>query len=224
MNHIYISASAVSAILGRTGMKRAAKKGWSQGFYVTGYDVVVEVGYSTTDPAEQAARLDEILALFNGRRGYRAELGQATPGSTTQVVKVYRTEESTRVPAAKAVAPKVQEPKDGPAAKAASVSRFLGSRGFVRSEYHASGMVRGYGESTKGYQAQQSGSQVTVEWNVGRSGFRLDSESRHAEQVKQLTAIKEALEERWDVELRGTESVQSWPRLAVTQRRWERAN
>lgn len=222
MNHIRISASAVSGIVGRTGMKKAAKKGWSTGFYVTGYDVVVEVGYSTTDPAEAEAKLAEILALFNGRRGYRAELGTFGLGSNTPCVKVYRTEESTRVPAAKAAASKAEpqpEPvQDGPAAKASAVSRFLGRRGFDRSEYHASGSVRGWGESTQGFTAEQSGDHVRVTWKLGYRP-RLATGARHAEQVKQLTAVKEALAERWDVELLGAENFRDWPTLKVSQRR-----
>lgn len=215
MNHIRISASAVSGIIGRTGMKKAAKRGWSTGYDVTGYDVVVEVIYQTVDEAEQDEKLAEIKALFDARPGYRTEMGTFGEGSSTPSVKVYRTEEPTRAKAPKAAKAKAKEPVDGPKANAASVSRFLGDRGFTKSTSSAS-RVRGFANYYAGYEVQQGKDYVKVEYSLGNFA-RHDRDARKARQLKELAAMQAKLAERWDVELKHEDT--DWPHLEVNQRR-----
>lgn len=79
---------------------------------------------------------------------------------------------------------------------ASAVSRFLGER-FTRSEYHASGQVRGWGSSSPGFIVRTSGDEVIVDHAVG--GWRTgDAEKRMTQES--LAAYAEYLSPRYDVE------------------------
>jgi len=73
-----ISASAVSGILGREGLKRAAKKGYSTGFDVVGVFTAVYVYVQETDEDKHREITNQILGIFNNRPGYAATLETPT--------------------------------------------------------------------------------------------------------------------------------------------------
>lgn len=67
-----ISASAVSQILGREGLKRASKKGYTTGFDVVGVSTAVYVYVQDTNDEKRQEVINRILGIFNNRPGYSA--------------------------------------------------------------------------------------------------------------------------------------------------------
>lgn len=82
-----VTASAISAILNRAGLRKANKKGWSVGFYVTQSGSSVTVWYQ--DRASTRPTLERIVEIINSRedRKYFASI-TVVDHSTTLIVDV----------------------------------------------------------------------------------------------------------------------------------------
>jgi hypothetical protein len=93
---VKISASAISRIISGTNIKKAHRTGWSTGFYVTGYDVRVEVTYQSTEPDHVERNLAAIVETINGRadRKYFAKIGASLLGGEGLVVVVVRRDDT----------------------------------------------------------------------------------------------------------------------------------
>lgn len=88
-----ISAAAIARILSNAGIQKAQKTGWSTGFDVVGYGVVVEVIYQTSSPEDEAAALKQIVETLNGRKDQKYFAVTETGLHGTRVRVVGRTPE-----------------------------------------------------------------------------------------------------------------------------------
>lgn len=93
-----VTASAISAILARAGIKRMNRRGtsWSSGFEAETFPDYVRVGYSAANSDQQLQTLKRIAEVLNGRESkkYFARVEPIVPGSEGLVVKVYAYDET----------------------------------------------------------------------------------------------------------------------------------
>lgn len=93
-----VTASAISNLLARAGIKRMNRRGtsWSAGFEAETFPNFVRVGYAAVNSDQQLQTLKRIAEILNGRpdKKYWAQIEPIVEGSEGLVVKVYAYDET----------------------------------------------------------------------------------------------------------------------------------
>jgi hypothetical protein len=75
-----------------------------------------------------------------------------------------------------------------------TIQNILRKAGHTKSEYHRSGMVRGWGEWTEGYKVEESDGQFRVSYNVDRFWARREPERATDDQRRRAEEYQRTLE------------------------------